>query len=49
MITRAGGATGFAAAAVLVHRTIQLIQLDAPAFPAKAGIHFCRRHRLSPV
>jgi hypothetical protein len=34
----------------LMLRTIQMIQLTSfLAFPAKAGIHFCRGHRLSPV
>jgi hypothetical protein len=38
------------AAPLLVLRTIQILQ-QTPllAFPAKAGIHLCRGHRLSPV
>ncbi len=35
---------------LLVLRTIQMIQqIPLLAFPAKAGIQFCRGHRLSPV
>src|SRR5438045_7232354 len=35
---------------LLVIRTIQMIQqIPLLAFPAKARIHFCRGHRLSPV
>jgi AraC family transcriptional regulator, activator of mtrCDE len=35
---------------LLVLRSIQMIQrTPLLAFPTKAGIHFCRGHRLSPV
>jgi hypothetical protein len=43
-------AAGTRAYVLLVLRTIQMIQqIPLLAFPAKAGIHFCGGHRLSPV
>jgi hypothetical protein len=44
------GAAVRAVLPALALRTIHMIeQIPLLAFPAKAGIHFCRGHRLSPV